>query len=263
MRKNWLLLVACAAAAILAAAQPTASSAFLQPPGEGQLIATLRFSRADAGFGTSGRLKSGAFYSKAEIQAYAEYGITEWVTLVFAPSVMHLHVKAAPPPGYTGLGDSELAARVRLLAYGPAIVSLQAGVLTRGDVAGFGHRGLPGKAALQGDIRLLAGIGFDCGPFACFADAQVGYRTAMAQAGSEIRADLTLGLRPVPDVMLLAQGFSSLSRGAVRTQSHKLQLSAVYDFSRRWSFQLGVLTTLAGRNAPRERGVISAVWVRF
>lgn len=263
MRKSWLLLVACAAAAILAAARPTAASAFLQPPGEGQLITTLRFSRADAGFGASGRLKSGAFYSKAEIQAYAEYGIAEWATLVFAPSVMHLHVKAAPPPGYTGLGDSELAARVRVLAYGPAIVSLQAGVLTRGDVAGFGHRGLPGKAALQGDIRLLAGLGFACGPFACFADAQAGYRSHVAQAGSEIRADLTLGLRPVPDVLLLAQSFSSLSRGAVRTESHKLQLSAIYDFSKHWSFQLGLFATVLGRNAPRERGVLSAVWLRF
>lgn len=239
------------------------AGAFLQPPGEGQVIASVRFVRADAGFDAGGRLRTGSFYSKSEIQAYAEYGLRDWVTIVFSPSILHLHVQSALPPGYSGMGDSELAARVRLLTYGPAVISLQGGGLTRGDMLGFGHRGLTGKAGVQGDIRLLAGSGFECGPWHCFADAQIGYRPAASGAAGEIRADLTFGARPVPSLLVMLQGFSSFAPGVVRAESHKLQISAVYDFSKRFSFQLGVFATVLGRNAPRERGIISAVWVRF
>ena len=239
------------------------AGAFLQPPGEGQVIASVRFVRADAGFDAGGRLKTGSFYSKSEIQAYAEYGLRDWMTIVFSPSILHLHVQNALPAGYSGVGDSELAARVRLLAYGPAVISLQAGGVARGDMLGFGHRGLTGKAAVQGDVRLLAGSGFACGPWHCFADAQIGYRPAASGAAGEIRADLTFGVRPMQSVLLMVQGFSSFAPGGVRVESHKLQVSAVYDLSKRLSFQLGVFTSILGRNAPRERGIISALWVRF
>ena len=235
----------------------------MQPPGEGQVITSVRFVRADAGFDAGGRLRTGSFYSKSEIQAYAEYGLRDWMTIVFSPSILHLHVPSALPAGYTGVGDSELAARVRLLAFGPAIISLQAGGVTRGDMLGFGHRGLTGKAAVQGDVRLLAGSGFACGPWHCFADAQIGYRPAASGAAGEIRADLTFGVRPMQSVLLMVQGFSSFAPGGVRVESHKLQVSAVYDLSKRLSFQLGVFTSILGRNAPRERGIISALWVRF
>ena len=237
------------------------AGAFLQPPGEGQVITTFRFSGAKADFDANGHLRRGGFYSKSEVQSYAEYGVSEWMTLVFAPSLQHVHVQNAVPPSYSGLGDSELGARLRLTAWGPLVVSAQAGGVTRGDWAGFGHRRLTGKAAAQADIRLLAGAGFECGPFACFADAQVAWRSKAGPSGAERRADVTLGVRPISALLLLVQAFSSFSPGHAR--SSKCQVSLVYDLSKRLSVQIGGFVSVLGRNTPNEKGVVSAVWYRF
>ncbi len=43
----------------------------------------------------------------------------------------------------------------------------------------------------------------------------------------------------------------------------KLQESAVYDFSTRWSVEGGFFETVAGMNAGRELGPIASVWYRF
>ena len=43
----------------------------------------------------------------------------------------------------------------------------------------------------------------------------------------------------------------------------KLQLSAVYALSPRWSLQAGGYTTYAGRNALQENAIILGTWVKF
>ena len=73
-------------------------------------------------------------------------------------------------------------------------------------------------------------------------------------------------MRPWPRVLVLVQDFSSFapSRGMVaRQSSSKVQLSAVYDLSRRWSVQVGGFHTIAGRDVVREMGPFGALWYRF
>lgn len=255
----WQFAAGCFAAWL--GLSPARAGAFMQLPGEGQVIATFRQSQSSSKFDARGRSRRSASYSKSEIQAYGEYGLSEWMTLVFAPSVQHIRIQNAQPPSYAGVGDSELAARLRLMAFGPVVLSAQAGAVSRGDWLGIGHRGLTGKAALQADMRLLAGAGFDCGPWACFADVQAAWRSAPVHSVAEWRADLTLGVRPTPALLVLAQSFTSFYSGKAR--SNKLQTSVVYDLSTRISVQAGGFVSLSGRNAPREHGFFSAIWYRF
>ena len=121
------------------------------------------------------------------------------------------------------------------------------------------------ERALQFDARLQLGRSLSLFGVAGFLDTQLGYRS-QGQNGDELRADITLGLRLVPRLLLLAQSFSTASLRATQSgyiASQKLQLSAVYDISERLAFQIGVVDALAGMNSPAEMGVTSGLWLRY
>ena len=100
-----------------------------------------------------------------------------------------------------------------------------------------------------------------------FVDIDPGVRLRTYPFPDEKRLDATLGVRPRPNIMILAQDFSSFAspEGTLLpgTTAHKAQGSLVYDVTRIWSVQLGGFHTFAGRNVVRETGPFVAVWVRF
>jgi hypothetical protein len=121
------------------------------------------------------------------------------------------------------------------------------------------------KTPVQFDLRLLAFRGFEAFGLPWFVEGQLGYRSR-GQSGDEIRADLTLGLRPRPDVLLLAQSFSAFAPGAQASGGYaaqKFELSGIYDLNRDWSVQLGAIAAPTGVNAPDEKGVLASLWRRF
>ena len=65
--------------------------------------------------------------------------------------------------------------------------------------------------------------------------------------------------------LLMAQSFSAFAPGAAFNgyAAQKFELSGVYDLSRDWSAQLGVLAAPTGVNSPAEKGVLAALWRRF
>ena len=111
------------------------------------------------------------------------------------------------------------------------------------------------------------GRSFALGAWPAFVEVAPGVRLRTEPFPSEARLDLTFGLRPIPKLMLLLQGFASAapSRGTLvqRTSYAKLQTSLVYDLSHWWSVQLGGFQTIAGRNAIRDAGPLAAIWRRF
>ncbi len=102
-----------------------------------------------------------------------------------------------------------------------------------------------------------------------FAEAQVGYRWRGGRNPDEIILDATLGVRPLPRLMLLLQGFNAVALqpdrrfGGGRMRRHKLQPSLVWSSGEGWSLQVGAFATLAGRETPQERGLVAALWWRF
>lgn len=280
------VLAAGIGAMILEAAAPAFAGAFLAPEGEGQVIVTTTFSDARKAYDAKGRLIRTPAYRKFEAQAYAEYGVADWLTLVAegnyfsfkgaAPATQYLNLLTAealagapltpsrpPGPHFDGLGLGGIGARVRLYEIGGFILSAEATFRAAEPLA---RRYLDIANGRQFDARLQLGRSFTLLGLPAFVDAQLGYRSA-GQNGGEIRADMTYGLRPFADILLLAQFFSAVAPGA-RTAttfvaSQKIAGSVVYDLTQRISLQIGAVAVPAGTNWPAERGAFSAVWLRF
>lgn len=264
---------------------PARGGAFLFPEGHGQVIVTTTFADARKAYDASGRLISTPPYRKFEVRSYVEYGVADWLTVVGEANGMDFRgassrqdylnllisqAKARAPlslvapkgPHYSGLGLGAVGARVRLLEAAGFVISLEASVRAASPSA---RVYLDMKDQIQVDARLQAGRPVEVFGFPGFLDAQIGYRSR-GQAGDQIRADFTYGVRPFDRWMFLAQSFSAITPGApapLFVASQKFQLSAVYDVTKRFSLQFGAIRALGGANSPAERGLVSALWYRF
>ncbi len=251
--------------ACLTLASEAQAGAWTLPAGSGLLIATPLVSRADHGFGGERDRARVPAFRKAEIQVLAEYGITDRFTLRGRTELRDVRREDAEP--LTGLGFSEIGGRIRVWQRGGLVVSTEAN-LRAAEAQEIVDPADDGLWEGEYEGRLLAGYGFELAGRAAFVDLQGAYR---ARGGTtrpdEVRIDATLGVRPVPRVLVLAQSFSTLSVGAAEDRDgydyHKAQLSGVLDVTSRVAVQLGGFATVAGRNALEERGALAAVWLRF
>jgi len=238
--------------------------AWLMPPGAGQVIAYTDYSDSNKAFDIHGSLVTVPAYQKLELGTYLEYGLTDWLTLVAAPSYDRIR---SPTPGqsYDGLGESEIAARIGLYRWDDAILSFQTGLRTPG--ASFDLLGpLEIRRAASVDVRGMGGRSCIVAGMDCFVEMQGGYRFFTENQPGEWRIDLTSGLRPLPRLLMMLQSFSSISNGPGPYGHYawtKLQPSVVYDLAPQWSVQLGGFMTVAGINAGRELGPAAGVWYRF
>ena len=227
---------------------------------------TTSFTDSANAFDASGKLVPVASYRKFELTAWTDYGLTDWLTLIVAPSADDIINSGNPASTYRGLGMTEAGARVPVVQTGNTILSVQATGLVPGSFD-KSNPALAGNNSFESDARLLYAASFALSGRSSFIDVEAGYRWYEIGPG-EVRADLTFGIRPVPNILLLAQSFNIISVGpgvayAPNHRSHKLEASAVYDFGKAWSAQLGAFATVAAVNARRERGLVTAIWYRF
>lgn len=241
------------------------ASAWPQKQGEGQVILTGVHSHSDKGFDAAGDTVEINDYDKDEAFLLVEYGLTDDLTVLVTPSFSHVKVENGDKS--TGPGYTELGARYRLGSGESTVFSVQGsfripGKKRRDSIAQIG------ATDSEIDLRGLAGASFKLGGADAFADFQGGYRIRNGGPPNEFRYDATIGVRPAGKLLLLAQSFNVISDGDGRGIFGKyrysnLYASAVYDVTPRWSIQAGVLGTVAGRNALRERGVLIGIWRRF
>jgi protein XagA len=240
------------------------AGAWLLPAGDGQIITYTDYSDSTLAFNAQGKLIQVPAYQKFEIGSYLEYGVTDWLTIVAAPAYDRIR-SPAPGQSYTGPGESEFAARLQIFRSDEAVFSVQAGLRTPG--ASFDSLGpLEVRRAASLDLRGMAGKNCVIAEMDCFVEAEGGYRIYAQNQPGEWRIDLTAGLRPLPRLLFLLQGFTSISNGAGpfgHVSWTKLQPSLVYDIAPQWSLQLGGFWTVAGVNAGRELGPAAGIWYRF
>jgi hypothetical protein len=246
--------------------RPAWAGAYLQDAGHGQLILSGNFTDSSDNFDASGKIVPLASYRQFDLTAHFEYGVSDWLTLIFAPSFAHESDADMPPSSYTGLGSTEMGGRVKLYATADQVLSFQSTLIVPGSF----DRSNPiliGTQSVEADARFLYGRSFDLGSWASFIDAEAGYRLRGAGAPNEFHADFTFGTRPSPNWMLLEQPFSTISDGAGTLlpdmQTHVIQSSVVYEFEPQWSLQLGLFATVAAVNQRRDRGVVTALWRDF
>ncbi|MBI1683232.1 hypothetical protein [Caulobacter hibisci] len=251
-------------ASLLASADAAWAAAWTQPKGGKEVIVNLRRQDSTHGFDAEGRAIDIVDYRKTELQAFAEYGLTDRLTLGVQGSVRRLHTRdaRADEPGHF-----EIGARYRLLSRDGWVVSSQNAVRLPGGDAdpGAAQKGSP---ETEYDSRLLVGWSGAVYGRDVFVDLQGGLRRRNGEPPDERRLEATAGVRPNRRLMLMGQGYavSSLGAGQGAYEAYRylnLELSAVYDLPAGWSVQAGLTGTASGRNALRERGGVVAVWRRF
>ena len=253
----------CAALALislLAVPEAARAGAWLQDKGQGQIISSVTVSRAGRSFDETGEAHAAPEFRKEDYEIYAEYGLCSRLTAVFDTRLTTLHPDE-PAPSLTGFAETQLGIRGALWRKKAGIFSLQATLLFPGD-------SVLTSGGLDAEIRGLYGVGFRFGRMTGFIDSEVAYRKRAHGFRDELRPETTIGLRPSPRWLLLAQSFNVVTVGSGKTdvfegEQDKIELSAVFALTPRVSVQLGGLGTVGGINVPAERAVVSALWLSF
>ena len=264
VRYLWLTL---AVAAVCAQSNIAYAGAFLQNEHEGQAILLTTILEARHSFDKSGAVVPAAKTRKTEPSIYIEYGLQSWISVFAQGSYTNNQVGSPVNATYSGLGYSEFGGRVRILETSGFILSSQSSVRLPAP-SDHQNPAQIGNTGLESDNRLQLGKSFKLYGFSAFSDINIGYRTRAGLPANEWRSDFSFGIRPSPKFMVLMQSFNAVSDGSGRARfpksaSSKVQLSAVYDFSTKWSGQVGAFTTIIGRSYNRETGALIALWRRF
>ena len=266
MRERYSAMVVILPLALLFA-QPALAGAWTQQKGKGLVIANVAHSTADTRFDDVGDTASVKDFQKTEIRVYLEYGLTDWATFVAQPEWRHKETGPERGEEVDGLGRVDAGVRIRLWQNDSSVFSVQAS----GRMPGASDKLAPangGDTDWEADARLLYGRGFPLWGRHAFTDMQLGYRVRFGDPADELRFDLTTGIDVTPKILALFQSFNSVSIGEAKgpflpTREHKISAGIVYRFDEDWSFQVGGLVTVGGRNALKERGVVLGIWRSF
>ena len=240
--------------------------------GAGQAITTVTYDIADRFFNEQAPLVVSPKFQKGSINIYAEYGLTDWMTVRLLPSYELVQT------GFSGERNKEkgfnstgAGARFKLWSGRTQIVSVEATYFSRGEIRTT-ETNVVSRGKGDVDLRLLYGINRQFPllkwQFDTFADIQAGYRCRDGAPPNEYHADLTMGVNLGRRWQLLAQNFNIVSDGLGEVegqaefgsfQLYKGQISAVYDVTDRISLQLGGFRTLFGRNIVEEKAGFSSM----
>ena len=243
--------------------------AWTLPEGETQIIVSAQASVSGTEFDERGQIRKRVRFDKAEMRMDAEYGITDWATANIKTSLQRLGDPSAPTERYTEVLDFEVAARLRVLRAGPLILSGETRVYVPGpsaEVEQSKRTDLGTRDPAYEGVALM-GIGFDLWGVGLFSDVQFGARSTLFRDRVDLRGDVTLGVKPTPNWEIYAQAFNfreiQTPEGAPRRQYHKVQVSTLHRFGKRYGLQTGLFRTIAGRSVVREQGGLLSLWVRF
>jgi hypothetical protein len=253
--------------ALLGSVTGALAGAFNLPEDQGLAIFDMTFSEGSRYFDGNGKMAPADSFKRGDASLYVEYGITDWLMAIVQPDLTAVSLDGSPGGHYIGLGTTQAGLQVHLLTFGPAVFAAQGSFRMPGSTDA-NNRALLGNTSHDAEARGLMGISFAVGPYPAFIDAQAGYRFRDSGAPGEIHADLTFGVRPIPELQVLLQGFNttSIGPGTDRFPNERythVEVAAVYDFTEEWSVELGVFTTVLEHRSLREQGVTSAVWYRF
>lgn len=233
--------------------------------GQWQMISGTTVSRATREFDASGAASEKVIFNKLFVQSSLEYGLTDAVTLFVAPE--YVTVQSATKgqvPTHARDAAVEAGARILLLTR-IGMFSVQGSAKTAGafDMS----VSVDQASGRQAEFRLLYGTNYKFLRCDGFADLQIAERWISRPRPNEMTIDATMGLWITPRTLAVFQSFNTLSGGGGRApytfyRAHKLEFSIVRRVTERWSVQIGVFASPAGRNVVVERGGVAAFWYR-
>ncbi len=250
------------------AAGPVCAGAWPLAEGTGQMILTLGASRSDAGFDgrDSGR---GLEFRKWELSPLLTWGLDAETSLFLKPTLQRLSAdrSGGGTDRTTGLTDTELGFTRAVWRGTDSVLSFQP-MLRLPLFYDSDDSPALGSGHADAEMRVLYGRNLTLAGLPGFFDGQLAWRQRTGAPANEANLDLTLGLRPQADLMLLLQSFNTVTLGHAgngydQTRRYKLQLSAVQQLTPTVSVQIGANKAVGGRNDGNELGGLLALWVGF
>lgn len=245
-----------------AAASPVAAGPWTREQATAQFILKYEVMRAERGFDPDGNsLPLPRERRDTSLSLYAEYGLTDRLTLVFKSE---WQTGSDAFVDYEGRGPLEIGLSWQAYRDTKNAVALQVTYADGGEGRNAGYAA-PGEGTGDWEVRLSAGRSVTpdrplLGMQSLFVDIQ-GARRFRQGLDDETRLDVTLGSRFGRDWMVLSQVYSGqVDNGGPRWLS--TETSVVRDLGD-WSVQLGWRTALAGRETPQSEGWVVGVWRRF
>ena len=240
------------------------AGAWTQPQGSGLLIETLfGWTGAGAPWGDNPAVKQ----NREDAQTYVEYGLTNELT-IFGQTALERYALSPPTQNvYTGLDYSDIGLRAKLWSTGEWVFSGEATAFIPGAKDGA-EPAQAGDTGGAGEARLLAGTNFVVGSMPAFFDGQFGYRLRTGGPPDEWHADLTLGLKPAPGVLVMIQDYTTVSGASTNAEfpawrTSVVEASLVLPLDARWSVQLGLFMSVWAVKTNTQRGVALSVWRTF
>ena len=252
---------------IVIAPDLASAGAWTLPEGKGHAALIGTWTNATRTFDSGGHRLSAPLTNKFELQGLLEYGATDRFTVMLLPSLQHVAIGAPVDAQRSGLGYFEAGGRYRVFEGPSWVMSAQATMRAPGVFAPVNPAAI-GYSEPEADLRALFGTSGTVAGWPAYIDLQLAQRFRIGGPPNEFRADLTFGLRPWPAWMLVVQSFNVFAEEArlptfPSYAYHKFQVSVVYDLSAAWSVQFGTFTTLGGRSALLENGILFGTWYRF
>lgn len=265
-----MLVVSAGLVAAMAAGAPAEAGAWPMAAGDALLILPFSTTRADDAYDSVGKVVRHSEYRKAEIAPYLEYGLTGNLTLVSSlaltrDSTNYFGVKFTQQ----SISRVELGARVDLGEWQETRFALQGLAVRHGATAGddpFSSR----RGDIDGEMGLFMGRNFTLFGMEGFTDTYGAYRYRPAGRPGEARLNVTIGVKPLAETMLMVKSESFASIGKVgienavqRVAASKVGLSVVQQVYKDVSLELGAMRTVAGQNSLRETTLTLGLWYRF
>ena len=202
--------------------------------------------------------------NREDAQTYVEYGLTNELT-IFGQTALERYALSPPTQNvYTGLDYSDIGLRAKLWSTGEWVFSGEATAFIPGAKDGA-EPAQAGDTGGAGEARLLAGTNFVVGSMPAFFDGQFGYRLRTGGPPDEWHADLTLGLKPAPGVLVMIQDYTTVSGASTNAEfpawrTSVVEASLVLPLDARWSVQLGLFMSVWAVKTNTQRGVALSVW---
>jgi hypothetical protein len=246
------------------------AGAWLQPKGDGLLITQATYYSTDTYFDTQGRAQSQPTYRKYEFQPYAEYGVTDWLTV---GSSAYLQSVAQSGGSNRGIADPQLFAKLRIWDDKTQTIALQPLVKFRSI---FSSENAPrgGSRSTDAELSLLYGRNMPLITPRDYVDVRVGYRTRNRGLSDQILSDAVVGIK-CTDAFEIAPAVRSVmatkptdvaaysENGDMDYHVIKAEVTAIYHLDSAQWLQAGLFKHVAGMQTGDGYGITLGYAQRF
>lgn len=239
------------------------AGAWPQAPGDTQVIVMLDSAQASRVFDLNGdTLLPVETWEQDEVTVFVDRGLTPRLTVT---GKLTYKSYATQTDSFSGLNFLELGGRYTLYQGDTYVFAVGASIIGGGE----GRRSdfdLSGRQGTDYDLRVYGGRNVTLWGMDGFVTLEMA-RHLRENEAHQWRMDATVGLRPSPKWLLMAQTFAGRtdeeSWGYAQWTNSQFSVVRRFGTDNQTSLQLALRRTVTGRNVPVSNAVVVALWKTF